>query len=311
MEYLFKKDIKDLESWGTIFQSIEGFKDLIKAIFVKHKLEGYDHISNLVPGSNAVFKVGEYVVKIFAPRESGLNLNDMDFSSEVDSLSKAIKIGIRTSKVIAVSEIADKYHFRYIIMEYIEGKGFSEGVNHYSREDKKLAVKELKEILNKLNTPPAESVNEIDVKQRIINNIKWNRYPKKLVEQVQTFVSQYIFSEFVHVHGDLTSDNVLVDRMNNIYVIDFADSTIAPKEYEYPPIIFDLFNFDKELITEFINGQKYQEFIDKLFGAILIHAFGGIFINIICNKYNKNIEEISDIFEVKKLIKDNLLYGSI
>ena len=70
MSYLFNADIHDWPSWSKVFQSIEAFEPLIKYIFSKHKLL-FSAIEKLKPGTNGVFKVGAYVVKIFAPKESG------------------------------------------------------------------------------------------------------------------------------------------------------------------------------------------------------------------------------------------------
>ena len=69
MKYLFQNNIHNLSSWGQVFQSIEAWEPLINFILKKEKLP-VSKIENLEPGSNAVFKSGSHVVKIFAPKES-------------------------------------------------------------------------------------------------------------------------------------------------------------------------------------------------------------------------------------------------
>jgi hypothetical protein len=95
MAFLFRKEINDWPSWATVFQSIDEFRPLIRAIFEREMLEGVDRVSELTPGTNAVFRVGEYVIKIFAPEESGVN-SDADYEAELQSMRRAQQQGIRT-----------------------------------------------------------------------------------------------------------------------------------------------------------------------------------------------------------------------
>ena len=69
----FLEEINDWNSWGKVFQSIAAFENLIKKIFKKENLSCKE-ISRLTAGSNAVFKVGNFVIKIFAPIEAGMKL---------------------------------------------------------------------------------------------------------------------------------------------------------------------------------------------------------------------------------------------
>ena len=60
---LFTAQINNWDDWGKLFQSISAFTPLVEHIFHKENLP-YANIENLKPGTNAVFKVGEYVIKI-------------------------------------------------------------------------------------------------------------------------------------------------------------------------------------------------------------------------------------------------------
>ena len=70
-----------------VFQSIARFEKLIRKIC---KAEGLTcrQISHLTAGTNAAIKAGRYVVKIFAPMESGLDSRS-DFHSEVCGMKRA------------------------------------------------------------------------------------------------------------------------------------------------------------------------------------------------------------------------------
>jgi serine/threonine protein kinase len=302
MNYLFKRDIYDWNSWGAVFQSIEAFRPLIEAIFIKEGLLGYDHLSNLTPGTNGVFKAGGYVIKIFAPKESGAN-TDADYHTELNSMKRAIEKGINTPRVIAASYIEDKYLFRYLIMDYIEGQEAGSIIKNYSFHQKIDFVNKLKENLHKINTHPAEEIDTELIKNRAIDNKRWEKFSDTVKAQRENLLRAYELSSPVYVHGDITADNVMIDSEDNIFIIDFADSTIAPVEYEYPSIVFDLFDSDKEMVYELTKDMYYDDFIEKLFMGILLHQYGDVFVNIIYNKCtDKDISKLTDIYEIKELI---------
>ncbi|MCM1989045.1 phosphotransferase family protein [Oceanirhabdus seepicola] len=306
MGYLFKKDISDWNSWAAVFQSIDDFKKLIEEIFKKENLQGYDNISNLTPGTNAVFKVGNYVIKLFAPKESGAN-TDADYTVEMEAMERAIAKSINTPNIISAGSIQDKYLFKYFIMDYIDGKEAGSILKDYSYAQKASFVQKLKANLNKLNAKPKEHTNGSFIKERAINNERWNKFSPSVKSQIADILSDYDISQCVYVHGDITADNVMIDKDANLFIIDFADSTIAPVEYEYPPIIFELFDFALELIHEFIKEMDYDIFIEKLFISTLLHDFGANFIEDIYKKYTgKNVHELKDIYEIKNLIYTNL-----
>ena len=115
---LFKEQINNWDDWGRIFQSIPAFTPLVEHIMQKENLPSAE-IENLIPGTNAVFKVGEYVIKIFAPPEFSI---DEDYGTNVDVELFGIKWanaqGVSAPKLIADGAVDDKYRFRYMIMEY-------------------------------------------------------------------------------------------------------------------------------------------------------------------------------------------------
>lgn len=301
MNNAFFEEIKDWDTWGKVFQSIPAFEKLIMKIFEKESLSCKE-ISHLTPGSNAVFKVDNFVVKIFAPIESGFN-TEIDYNSEILGMERAIVIGINIPNIVAASYIEDKYLFRYIIMDFIDGKDAKDILKHYSASQKIEFVRQLKENIKKMNTEFEGKYPALDVKERILTNTRWNTFSSRIVTQVKELVQGYDMQNKVYVHGDITGDNVMVTQSGMLYIIDFADGRIAPKEYEFPPILFDLFDFDRIMINEFIDGQDVEDFAEQCFYGILIHEFGSYFVRLFCERVmGKEIAELKDIMEIKEAL---------
>ncbi|MGG4196487.1 phosphotransferase [Paenibacillus jamilae] len=308
MSHAFAKEIHNWDSWGAVYQSIEDFRQLIKVIYRKEDLSGAEHIFQLTPGTNAVFRAGSYVIKIFAPKESGAN-TDADYQAEISAMERAIQQGIHAPNVIAASYIQDKYLFRYIIMDFIQGQEAGKVLSGWTLNQKEAFVKQLFANLDKLNTPPSEQVDASAIQQRVVRNTRWNFFSESIRAQIAEIVTQSPVSQPVYVHGDITAENVMVDDEGQLFIIDFADSTIAPAEYEYPPILFSLFDFDADLIQLFRReiGCSREVFIDKLFLAILLHEFGFVFVKMICEKYSdQEAQALTDIYEVKRMLQAHL-----
>ena len=77
------------------------------------------------------------------------------------------------------------------------------------------------------------------------------------------------------VHGDLNSDNILVDRDGNLRVIDFADSVKAPKFYEQALIATKLFRLEGDLIRGYFGDMPPESLAQMIVDGLLIHDFGG------------------------------------
>ena len=68
----FTETIQNWQDWAAVFQSISVFEPLIRAILQKEKLP-LGKVTQLTPGTNAVFRVEQLVIKIYAPKESGMD----------------------------------------------------------------------------------------------------------------------------------------------------------------------------------------------------------------------------------------------
>ena len=297
--YLFNTDITNWDKWGKAFQNIDAFSLLIEHIYKKEGLL-FSEIENVSPGTNAVFSCGGYIIKIYAPKETGIK--ESEYPKELSALKRAYEHGVSVPKVVTYGTIHDRYDFSYLVMEKITGLEAGEVLKGFSDEQKYKFVQKLNHILSLINTKtPYCKPKSIEGP---LENQRWNSFSSEVRCQADSYLKSLVLSEAVYVHGDLTGENVIVND-GDISIIDFGDSKCAPFYYEYPPIVFELFNHDTQLVREFAKGK--ESFEEVLFSATLLHDFGPFFLRDICiKKLNKEPGKLEDLSEIRMYI-NNLL----
>ena len=268
---LFTARIECPEDWGEIFQSAAAFTPLVRFILDSENLP-VSEIENLIPGTNAVFRVGSHVIKIFAPPESGF-FWESDFQTELFSIRHANKLGVPAPRFKADGFVEDKYHFAYIITEHIEGTEFSELFLSMTGKEKYDFGSELKEITGRLNIPCAP-FNDIDVLNDVSRHKRWDKYPDNFKAERLVYINTHDFGGKVFVHGDLCGDNILLTPRGNIYIVDFADAVLAPICYEQALVAVELFDFCPEPLKGYFGGVSPEQLLEICFNGLLIHDFG-------------------------------------
>lgn len=321
---LFTYEIKDWTTWGNVFCSIAEFTPLVNEILMRENLAGDDDIiiKNLTPGTNAVFltECGDrkYVVKVYVPVESGMD-STYDYNTELAVSLYMDELGIPSPKIIASGEVRDKYLFRYMIMDFIEGKSADEAFSEMNEKEKLNFISRLTDSLkliqsqNNGNTKIPESITEIDLIERVLNGERIKSMSKNLsdsiAERVISLRPMIETSKKVLVHGDITKDNIILSSENkgDFYLIDFADAVIAPAFYELPPVIFDLLSFDKTLVNEFVKimyDGDIRKFAHELVNGTAIHDFGAGILRWFME--SENIESIESLSELEEIIIQKL-----
>jgi len=290
---IFTTEIDGWKTWCKIFHSIEVWKPLINFILKKESLP-VSEIEELAPGTNAVFKVGGYVVKIFTPKESGLD-GERDYKTEKYALDFAYSHGVTVPKLIAFGEIKDKYDFYYMIMDYIDGVDFNIYSAKFTDEDKFEFGKRLRKITDAINKP-CEDFNGIDVIRDEGRYERWKKYSEKFKAKRLEYLRSHDFGEKVFVHGDLCYDNFVIDKRGGVYILDFADAVMAPVCYEHAHLVFELFAFDKAYLRGFFGEYDAERLADVCFDGILIHDFGGSIVGDVIDK-SREIDCLDDLRE--------------
>ncbi len=296
MGELFKARIDGYESWGRIFQSGELFEPLAREIFRRHGLE-FKGLENLLPGTNAVFRSGEYVVKIAAPDEAGfgdiseeelrsidetgVKLGEADWvdlgdiAVDIFVTRRANELGVASPELVASGRLEDGYVFDYLVTRFIDGVEFERAVIDMTPDQKQAAGRKLREITGLLNRPCPElaKVRGTDFLRDPTRHRRWSVYPSGFRRERMDYLFSRDFGERVLVHGDICGDNVLVCGQE-LYLIDFADSVLAPEIYEQALIASELFNFDPILLHGYFGDMPRAKLAQLCLDGLLMHDFG-------------------------------------
>ena len=299
--YLFNEDIGSWDDWGRVFQSIAVFEPLVGASMKEEKL-AFDRIYNLTPGTNAVFRVGEYVLKIFAPEECGRGQN-RDFETEVFALKFAFEHGVTAPRLVGSGAYKDKYVFHYIVLDYVEGREFNDEVKSMSDGQKVEAGRELRRLADGMNVP-CDDFNGIDFLDENYVKSRFERFGERFREARLEYIRTFEYGEKVFVHGDLFGENCILGRDGRFYIIDFADAVRAPVCYEYALVAIDFFRFDKYLLKGFFGDLDSDKLAEICLSGILIHNFGAEVIEMDIGK-SYEFETIGDLRKRIKELIDN------
>ncbi|MCL2446305.1 MAG: aminoglycoside phosphotransferase family protein [Oscillospiraceae bacterium] len=268
---LFTAQINGWDDWENVYQSVLAFAPLIEHVLRKEQLPAAE-IERLTPGTNAVFKVGDVVIKIFAPAESGMD-QTLDLQTELFAARHAYSLGVRVPKVIANGFVHDKYDFAYIITEFVHGVELAQTLKTMTADEKIKIGQALRCATNKMNIPCA-CFNGIDVIHDRSRDWRWEGFSAQFKAERLAHIALQDFDQRVFVHGDLNLDNVLLSPNGELCVIDFADAVLAPALYEHALMPFS-FEFDPTLLRGYFGDYSSGEFIDMCLNGLLIHDFGG------------------------------------
>lgn len=271
LKYFFDYDIHDWHTWGKVYCSKEEFMPLIKRIFEQEGL-AFQPVENCKPGTNGVFRVGNYVVKVFVPLESGYD-SLPDYKAEIFAMKRVNAIGVSVPRLIAKGQMQDKYLFRYIIMDYVKGNMLGDIKDTLSREQKITIGKNLSNIVKSWATP-CENFNGVDVIQKTLSSKRWEDAPEDIKVAQKEYLEGLDEKSFVFVHGDLTEDNLIVEPDGKVTVLDFADSLCGPSIYEDMNLICDAFHFDRDFLEGYYGTIGIEELLEICLNSILCHEYG-------------------------------------
>ena len=149
-KYLFTQEIHNWKEWTLVYKSIRAFYQIIISLFQKEHLP-LSRIENVDRSTNAVFKIGNYILKIYAIKESEKETVDRETEFYVTNFVESL--GIKTASMIVSGIIKDKYTFEYIIFKYIDGIEIKYVLRDTDELKQYIFGKKIRYIADKINIP--------------------------------------------------------------------------------------------------------------------------------------------------------------
>ena len=297
---LFDPILSGKESWSAVFQSTEAFSPLANAIFRKEGLD-FSPLSNLTPGTNAVFQSGDRVIKIYAPLESGFD-GAAEFAAEKAAMRHAERMSIAAPKIFAAGVMTDRYTFPYLIMELVRG-GQDAGpvLKKMAEGEKSDFAWQVANTLSALHQPAQDplppTVDPIKSAARMRRKL-----PASLVQELTALADEAMALSPVLCHGDLTGENVLFTD-GGFRIIDWADSRMAPPVYELPPLVFELLQADPAAVSAFFGEVAPNEALRLTLLGCSIHPFTGEILQGWCRRSGMDLAEIDNLEKLTNELK--------
>ena len=297
---LFTETVENWKDWARVFQNKAAFTPLAREIFRREGLP-WTELSPLTPGTNGVFRCGDVVVKIFFPRESGLDPT-ADYHTELAAARQGAAWGIPTPPVLGHGMVKDRYDFYYLLTAYSPGKEAGDWLAGSSGKQQEHFVEQLQTLLARLHRPTGV-LSPRDLRQEARENPRLKKLAPSLREEMLARLEGLELKGLVLTHGDLTGENLLVQEDGSLVVIDWADAHLAPAWYELGPLAFELFQGQGELLRLFA-GADQEAFVERLLDCCCLHDFGADFL---WNFWQREgAPEFGSLEEVRKLLEKKL-----
>lgn len=228
-------------------------------------LVGYEDFNFILSTS-----IGKFCVKIF-----NKDRTYEDVKKYIDRIELANSLNINTPKVYnwnnsTLCEIVlNDTKFRLCVFQYIDGKSFYD-LNEIPTETE---IKNIIEQMAHIHNAKLESdfiydkwtitnfVKEYVEKGKYLDN-KYNKIFESLVHKIASVKFEKLPTSFVH--GDIISSNVMKDKSNKLWIIDFAVSNYLPRIVDLAVTSCNLClnpeSIDKTILSTKMILEEYQKY---------------------------------------------------
>lgn len=257
METVFKKRIGfygDLKEISKVICKEFKLGELLNCEII---LMGYEDFNFSIETTKAKF-----FVKIFANSRT-----PNDCKRNIDIMVKSFTSGISIPKLYKSKQ--GYLHFmkvgdlmlRLCVMDFIEGKNFFASQEKITKWDIVSIANQVSSI-NSMDIKPAP----IENRSAIINFIREFKDKSKYLDEDDLKLMQPFFEKFQKIsldelphcfaHGDIIKTNVIKDKNNRIWIVDFSASNYYPRVQELAVLACDIL-FDKQSREESEQNVKY------------------------------------------------------
>ena len=275
---VFCRPLNGWESWSSVFCDAETFTPLVHAILRSCGRLPEDPVC-LTPGTNAVFAVGDAVIKLFVPIETGYD-SAPDFEAERAGLARAAALDVPAPRILAQGIFEDRYLWRWLLFSRVPGREY--GAVPRSAEERRSIGRRLRELTARLNTPmPSDPA----FPETLRNEAHWREkgFGEAFLRDRRAFLDSYAPQDWVWCHADITGENLMVAPDGALALIDFADAAVMPRVREEAVITAELFRFDREGLTGYLGeGFDGAAAAERCMTGLLLHPFGA---NIISDRF--------------------------
>lgn len=282
------------DNWGSFMCDAELFAPLVSEALAAHGLP-LSPVEAGYPGTHAVFRAGDYVVKIYAP---------LDISDEYAERRcyRAARGMPRIPKFYGEGVLqAGGYDWPYIITQYMPGKAIREiwaSMGARERADAMIALGTWAKAYHSL-PDPFDAFSPLSADGFL-------RGSRAMAERTAAALGDFgaaalsnlndLFSREkpVLVHADLTEDHLLISG-DKYAVIDLADSRMSVEPVEWICVWFELTRRDPEAFFTFLraSGRNWDARARMdMMSAALLHGFGANILNSWSERTGLSIENI-------------------
>lgn len=302
--HLFTHTIDGKQDWSRLFCDIGAFAPLVKEVLRRHDLPDAP-VTGLTPGTNAVFRAGDYVVKLYAPPESAYD-DGVYGRGEWQAGSAAARAGVLLPRPVAYGLLEDAYTFAYMVMEYMTGQELGDVLPACTAAEKSALGAELRTVYDTLHRAEITACSDCcaDIVERSLTNFRWQLVPERLAAQCKDRARKVALTPRFLVHGDMTGENIL-RTPQGMALIDFGDAVVAPLCYELPSLVIEGMRADAAVLAGFGVTDK-DAFMENLLDGLSLHDFAGGLIRSYAAYKGHDLQQIDSIEGLRRLLQKDL-----
>ena len=262
---IIQDKITSLVEWKRFVSEHFSITEIAKKVLSECNI-GHSQFKRINIGTNAVFDLGNTILKIYATHEE-LPDAKMDYKREL-LLSDALKgAPFRVPSIIEAGCIYDRYPIYYVLLQKMDGlHPFFDKQNISNVSEQRMRMNDLRNAVKYINTYPMAAhiatYYSKPLKKYSIENDEYMYY-------LQRYFKHSMYDMGI-VHGDLSETNIYLDNEDNIVVLDFEDWMYAPIFVEYPTICFELLKTAQN-IQVYFDKTSFIELVEMLMAGILLH----------------------------------------
>ena len=215
---------------------------------------------------------GELVVKVFFPRESGLD-------PEGDFQNEGAVCRLLTQRQVPVPGFWRRAAWRTGTPSptwspsSALGRSWASGCPGRGRGKSSPSPGSCFGFWNRSTRRFPALLAPLDLRRRALENFRLEHIPASLARELTRRAERADLSRPVLVHGDLTGENVLVSSQGAPVLLDWADACLAPPWYELPPLVFGPLGADPALLAPWMD-QGLEPFLEQVLDGLALHDFG-------------------------------------